>query len=89
MEEELPLPVLVTELRNVVDWVLFGIALNIDYSKLKEIQKDRVEVGPCKIEMLHVWKEMKRGSWADIVQALQYINMNTLAKDIAEKYGKF
>ena len=86
--KEVTMPLLVDELRPVVNWIQFGLALGVNFAKLMEIQRDEHRTEECKMQMFYVWLNSKGGSWADIVRALKFIQMETLAKDIAGRYGK-
>ena len=80
---------LVTELDDVVDWFKLGILLDISPSKLKKIRADHRETDACKTEMLVMWMEQTRNaSWTTVVSALPSIGMETLAQNVAAKYGE-
>ena len=80
---------LVTQLDEVVDWFKLGILLDISSSKLKRIRADHRETNACKTEMLVMWMEQTtNASWTTVVRALVEIRMETLAQNIAAKYGE-
>ena len=80
---------LVIQLDEVVDWFKLGILLDISSSKLKRIRADHRETNACKTEMLVMWMEQTtNASWTTVVRALVGIRMETLAQNIAAKYGE-
>ena len=78
------------ELRDVDEWFDLGIQLRISSPQLKIIRKDhRDQTDDCKTTMLEMWlNQTPNASWSTVVEALQRIKMQTLAKNIAEKYGE-
>ena len=81
------------ELSGVVKWFDLGIQLDMSPSQLEIIREDcsgqTNRTNACKTDMLVMWlKQTPNASWSTVVEALQRINMQTLAKYIAEKYGE-
>ena len=78
------------ELSGVVKWFDLGIQLDMSTSQLEIIREDhRNQTNACKTAMLVMWQnQTPNASWSTVVEALQRIDMQTLAKNIAEKYGE-
>ena len=80
---------LVKELKEVVDWYMFGVALAIPVSQLNAIQSSNPQHGVERwlVNMLDYWlKSNTDASWKKIVQALQDTEQHALAARVKQKY---
>ena len=64
-----------------------AIQLNMEFSKLKQIQEQSEELSDRVLSAMNTWLNSEpRASWAMIVSALIAINQNVLADEIEKKY---
>ena len=69
-------------------WFEFGVQLGLTFDELKIIESDYHLVHKCRTEVFGKWLARKKGTWLEIVKALRCIEMERLAQEIAEIYGK-
>ena len=79
---------LLNELREVTDWMPFGVCLGLAVPTLKQIQKDQQTTDRCRREMLLTWGKEQTPTWLKVIQALVKLRIFHLAVKIAYKYGK-
>ena len=79
------------ELVEVLDWESVGLELGISYTKLQEIQANRMNNGAlCKISMADTWlRSDMNASWEKLADALDETGNSRLANTIRNKYGKY
>ena len=79
------------ELHEVHEWFVLGVHLGIPPAQLHCIRHNFTLCTPleCRVEMLSAWMKLLPGpSWSRVVQALMTIGRESLAHEIALKYGK-
>ena len=77
----------VKEVRN--EWFMFGIALGVPLTKLREIEAlyTKEGLGRCKLEMAQYWLDTTPAAcWEQVARALEQVNQLTLAATIKQKY---
>ena len=79
---------LLTGLREVTDWFILGVWLDVPTPLLKAIRKDHTDTDQCRLEMLIVWSKQEVPTWPRVVYALGEMGMTKLAIALAEKYGR-
>lgn len=80
---------LVKELKEVNDWYMFGVALDIPVSQLNAIQSSNPHSGVERwlANMLDYWlKSNTDASWKKIVQVLEDTEQHVLAVRVKQKY---
>jgi len=71
----------------VTDWYHLGIFLDIQHAKLDVIQTNHPNNDQRqKTEMLNVWLDQKDASWKELCNALNKLQLNTVARKIRDKY---
>ena len=75
-------------LKEVVDWKLLGIQLDISASKIKEIDvNNREKVADCRYDLVQFWLESDRScSWKKLITALRSTNHLVLAETVQSTY---
>ena len=88
-EEKPHLVELTNELHEVVDWLHLGLYLGIAPNELYSIEEEnRGKVKRCRHAMLMWWLQHGRNlTWNFVVDALQGIRMESLARRVAARYG--
>ena len=78
------------DLAYVWRWYPLGIQLGVPEADLRMIEKDYKHTEDMKLHMLSKWMRIdEQPSWSKVVRALVAINERHVARNIAEKYGKF
>lgn len=80
---------LVNELNDVNNWIAFGLNLDIEIERLREIEKECATVQECRIKMLEVWQNNVIPTWSAVVDALLATGRKLLASRLAQKHGEF
>ena len=71
-------------------WYPLGIQLGVPKAYLLMIEKDYKHTEDMKLHSLSKWMEIdEKPSWSKVVKALVAISERHVARNIAEKYGKF
>ena len=79
---------LLRELQQVIEWKHLGQLLGLSESDLEAIYEENETTEDCRREMLLLWMERDPDcSWKKIVDALIEMRAETLAAQIASKYG--
>ena len=79
---------LVSELHEVIDWIVLGLYLGIKLPELKTIEANNSnDLTMCRIEMLVEWQKKVTPTWSAVVQALMQMGMRRLAYELAQKHG--
>ena len=81
------LPDLIRELQGVNNWVLFGIYLGVEMSRLEAIKSDCLTLEERRIQMLNEWQKTVTPTWSAVVKALMEMGMRRLASELAQKHG--
>ena len=70
----------------MVDWKSLGIELDIDSTKLSEIERNcRGTVGDCRMSMVELWLNSDTSaSWNNLATALDNISQNVKAQEVRE-----
>ena len=75
------------ELHTVDDWLHLGIYLGIPYTELKAIDAVHYrEPHRCRTEMLAFWLNNFQPSWSALIEALELIGMNQLAREMTASH---
>ena len=70
-------------LHDLTDWQGLGLELDIDYSLLEDIDRDKVgDIEKCKGAMLHSWLQSGRATKTSLVNALGLIGEDDIAARI-------
>ena len=80
---------LLTELKKLDDWFVFGMMLNVPVSELRKIESSNPKgsVERCKIETLQYWLDNNvNASWKEVVRALEQTDQLVLAATVKQKY---
>ena len=78
---------LFSELEPVTKWFQLGINLGLQTHRLDKIRQDYHETDQQMLQMLDVWlRREPNASWLDVVNALEEMEENTVAKNIRQKY---
>ena len=80
---------LVKELKEVKDWYVFGVALDIPVRQLNAIQSSNPHGGVERwlVDMFEYWLNSNPdASWKDIIQALEQTDQLVLAAKVKIKY---
>ena len=76
------------ELHAVSDWFTLGLQLNVQYYKLTEIENAYPSPMRRQAEMFQAWIDGQfEPSWSAVVEALLHTGMESLAHQLAHKYG--
>ena len=78
---------LVNELTEVNNWIPLGLSLGLKISTLEAIERERITIGDCRIQMLIAWQRQEAPTWSAVVQALVNMGMRHLASQLARKHG--
>ena len=78
---------LVNELQDIIDWISFGLHLEIKMPKLESIKADCPTLAERRIQMLNEWQKNVTPTWSAVVQKLAETGMRKLASDLAQKHG--
>ena len=87
---------IVTDLEHHLDarWKHFGVHLEVEWSVLDAIEKDRVgKTDDCMLELMGKWVSSRMGTgslprtWQTIVEAVKKTGYGGLAESIAYKHG--
>ena len=75
-------------LASVYNWENLGVKLNITMQKLQEIKLQyNGDLDMCKNKLYDTWlRQNSNPSWREIVEALEQIEENNLARKIRNKY---
>ena len=78
---------LTNELKQVADWYLLGINLNLKHHQLRTIRKDHYGDNQCKIEMLGCWLDSTTNpTWETVAEALHLMDEHKIADTMQRKY---
>ena len=84
---------LMHQLRDIVErWYELGVQLDVPISKLNEIRcNNSSDVYQCKLLMLQEWQRRPtlKPSWSTLVDALNKMEENVIANNIAEQFSEF
>ena len=78
-----------SELTTITNWYQLGLYLNLQTHELNKIQQDHAHHGNDRqmLEMLSLWlRRTPNGTWGDVVNALQQMGENKVAKNIRQKH---
>ena len=75
------------ELQDIIDWISFGLHLEIKMPKLESIKADCPTLAERRIQMLNEWQKNVTPTWSAVVQKLAETGMRKLASDLAQKHG--
>ena len=79
---------LLRELQQVIEWKHLGQLLGLSESDLEAIYEENETTEDCRREMLLLWMEQDPDcNWKKIIDALIEMKAETLAAQIASKYG--
>ena len=78
----------VNALKDLVEWKLLGVQLDISALKIKEIDfNNRGQVAECTLDLVLVWLESDVScSWKKLIDALEAIGKSVLAEEIISTY---
>ena len=80
---------LLRELQQVIEWRHLGQLLGLPESDLEKIDQENETTEDCRREMLLLWMERDPNcTWKKVVDALIEMKAETLAAEIASRYGK-
>ena len=79
---------LMTGLKHMTEWWLFGKAVGIPQAQLLVIERDEKTTDRCKIAVLQKWIKLYNPTWNEVVYFLFKCGMTTLGWEIAAKHGK-
>lgn len=72
---------------DVSEWEDLACQLDVDLTKLNELQQSSQSADQCKKELLQFWvKKDKRASWTRLSQALERMRLTEIVLMIKEKY---
>ena len=78
---------LFSELEPVTEWFQLGIKLGLQVHKLNKIRQDYHGTDQQMLQMLDLWlRRTPSASWLDVVNALEEMEENTVARNIRQKY---
>ena len=77
------------EVRQVTNWICFGLYLGIEMSRLSAIEMEHRTLSMRRVNMLQEWCHRRIPTWSAVVQALVGIGMRRLATELAQKHGWF
>ena len=77
------------ELREVNNWIPFGLNLGINSPRLKAIENEYRTIEECRTQLFIDWEKREVPTWSAVVKALMAIGMRRLASEIAQKHGKY
>ena len=89
--EPISVKLLVGTVRGVSDWHILGVHLDLEVSKLKEIEVNYHVHGVVrmKTEMFDLWlKSCPDASWHKLISALNAIGEKSIAKEVESLYCK-
>ena len=70
-------------LRDLTDWQGLGLELDMDYSFLEDIDRDKGgDIEKCKAAMLHAWLQSGRATKTSLVKVLGLIGEDDIAAKI-------
>ena len=75
------------ELKDVIDWIPFGLFLEIKMEELKTIEKDYSTLQNRRLHMFYEWQKKVTPTWSAVVSALMGIGMKRLASELAHEHG--
>ena len=82
---------MMSQLEEVVNWFHLGLSLGVPEHELLSIDKSkRGDVKDCRTDMMMWW--LQHGTqrrWTSVVRAVEGIKLESLARKIATKYGRF
>ena len=75
-------------LKDVVDWKLLAMQLEIKVTKIEEIDvNNRGQVAQCRFDLIQFWLESDVScSWKKLVDAIRKMDKNVLANKIIDTY---
>ena len=79
---------LLTALKTLEHWFVFGVKLGVPFSTLKNIESyGQRELERCKTDMLHCWLNIKvNPKWNEVILALEETDQLALAAQIKHDY---
>lgn len=79
---------MINALKNIVEWKLLGVQLEINASNLKEIEaNNRGQVANCKCDLVQLWLESDvTSSWKKLIDALKIMEKSVLVAEIITTY---
>ena len=77
------------ELKEVNNWIPFGLNLRIDISRLEAIEKEHTSIEEHRTQLLIYWQKQVVPTWSAVVQALMAIGLGRLASKGAQKHGRY
>ena len=78
-----------TALKTLGNWFVFGVKLDVPYTKLKEIESlfGQKDLERCKTELLQYWLDNKLvPKWNEVILALEETDQLALAARIKHDY---
>ena len=89
MSDNISVSLLLKELKEVVDWEVLGLHLNVPAHELKKIRKQFFHEGVerCKAGMFELWLEQEPADWRTMTDALEKLDdLNELARNLRQTY---
>ena len=74
-------------MKELDDWILFGVGLGVPLSELRRIESARGTVKQCKAETIQYWLDNNAdASWIKIAQTLELVDQLMLAIEVKRNY---